>query len=178
MERLGAGSQQQAVYNWESSWRGWITKSAGKRDVRRAIRRAERLYRVPPVPVVFKTRSKNREGRRLASGYHITWLEAGWITLRPHHQNVPIGLHEAAHRISHYFFGWDPPGFEDHGPQWLGIYLCLLADAGVAPRTALEASAAAAGLRWRSPAWVGPRAIRRRYRAVIRRAKAAPLYTD
>lgn len=161
-----ADSQQTAVYAWERRFRSWVTPTSSHTQVRRIIRHAEWLYRIPPVRIHFKASNKSR-GKSMPSQYHA--LRA--ITLRPQHVNPAIALHETAHAITHHLFGWDPPDMEVHGPQWLGIYMVLLDKFGVAPRSALEASAREHGLKWVGPGWVGPRKIRRRYRGAIRRAK-------
>lgn len=168
-------SQQRAVYAWEAQWHGWVNKSASQRAVRRAIRNAERLYRIPASPISFYTKAKNKEGTLLPSKFDYGHPRGG-VRLRPQHCNIAIGLHEAAHAVMVALMGWTPKGIEDHGPQWLGVYLCLLADAGLAPRVALEASARDAGLRWTSPAKVGPKKIRKHYRGLIRKAREEALF--
>ena len=168
-------SQQRAVYAWEGLWHGWVNKSASQQAVRKAIRRAERLYRIPKTCISFYTKSKNKEGVRLGSRFDYVH-PVGCIQLRPEHCNIASGLHEAAHAVMAALLGWTPKGIEDHGPQWLGVYLFLLADAGLAPRVALEASARDAGLRWTSPAKVGPTKIRKHYRGLVKKAKADSLF--
>lgn len=161
-----ADSQQNAVYAWERRFRAWNLATDSQARIRRLIRWAERLYRVPPMEIQFRTANKSR-GRWLPSTYYAHRV----VAFRPNHVNPSIALHETAHAITHHLFGWDPPGMEAHGPQWLGIYMCLLERAKVAPRSALEASAREHGLKWVGPGWVGPTKIRRRYRGAIRRAK-------
>lgn len=167
-----ADSQQKAVYSWERQWGSWSRRSSSQQAVRQAIRAAERLYRIPPMVIQFRKRAKNAAGAWLPSTYN----SFGLVAIRPHHTNIATGLHETAHAVLDRLMGWAPKGIEDHGPQWLGVYLCLLTHAKVAPREALEASARAAGLKWIGPGWIGPRKIRKHYRGKIRKAKAFWLY--
>lgn len=61
-------------------------------------------------------------------------------------KNTATALHEAAHLIVSDLFGGN---VQDHGPTFLGVYMWLLETAGVAPRTALHATAREHGLKWR-----------------------------
>jgi|GEM_PF-7012068 len=166
-----ADSQQQAVYAWERQWRFWNRAGVPVQYLRRWVRWAERLYRVPPATLLFPTRSKGVNGNWLPSqcAPAAPW-GSGAITLRPHHRNVPIALHEVSHWIDGQLLG-QFSGFEGHGPQWLGIYLYLLEKARVAPRVALHESAREAGLKWVSDGRIGHKAIRQHYRGAVRRAK-------
>lgn len=161
-----ADAQRAAVYRWEWGWKDWRRANITQRQARQVMRTAERLYRLKPTTIQFRTSNKSR-GKLMPS----TYWEHGVVAFRPAHVNIATVLHETAHAVEHQLFGWDAPGYEDHGPRWLGIYLWLLWKFQVAPWEALTASARAAGLEWRHPSWVAPHVIRKRYRRAIRRAK-------
>lgn len=164
--------QANAVYRWENSFADWVSGHAPIPLLRRIVRRAERLYRVPPATLVFPKRQKGATGRWLPSLCEpAPPFGHGRIFLRPRHRTVAVALHETAHWIDNWLFG-HLDGAEDHGPRWLGIYLHLLEHFRVAPRAALHASARAAGLEWTHASWVGHRAVRRRYKRAVRIAAA------
>lgn len=169
-------TQQKAVYAWEDEWADWNRPAASKCAVRKAIRKAERIYRIEPVTISFPKRNRgsvkdrrNGKGRTLSSDYDPAMHT---IRIRPRHQNIAIGLHEVAHAIHDTLFGsWPGSKTEVHGPIWLGIYLTLLIKAKLAPRDALLASAKRAGLRWAPLGKVIPSRIRYNYRGLIEAAE-------
>lgn len=172
-----ADSQRNAVYAWEDKWESWNRASASERRVRKAIRRAERLYKIRPTKILsvakdrtnHKTDLRSGKGVRLSSEYDPV---PHTITLRPRHMNLAVALHEAAHAIHDEIFGnISRPELEPHGPMWLGIYLWLLVDAKVAPEFALLGSAQEAGIRWNPMPRVQPSRIRRAYAKLARTAE-------
>jgi len=172
-----ADTQQRAAYKWEDQWETWNRVSASDRRVRSAIRSAERHYKIRPTKILIVAKNRNHErvdartgkGKKLTSQYDPT---PHTITIRPRHRNVAVALHEAAHAIHDELFGnLSRPELESHGPMWLGIYLWLLADAKVAPRRALLASAKSSGLKWRPLACVAPDRIRQAYRGFVETAE-------
>lgn len=158
--------QRLAVYAWESAWATWNKNGTKRHNLRRWIRRAERKYRIPPTRIRFLERQ------------HLSWRQVQIrstyepdehrITLDWVGQNSAVALHEAAHAITDTLFGWD---LEAHSRLWLGIYLWLLEDAKIAPRSALHASAKEFGLKWVPVEKVAPRVIRRFYAEQIERAE-------
>jgi hypothetical protein len=89
------------------------------------------------------------------------------LTLSPQHQNQAIVLHEVAHLVHSVVAGDED--HEIHGPEWLALYMYLLARFGVAPRVALFASARVFGLRWKSLDKHNSVRIRHTYRAIRKR---------
>lgn len=63
-----------------------------------------------------------------------------------HHCNEAILAHEMAHYVTDRHYG--PANIQGHGPEFFAIYLAMLEFLEVAPRIALEASAAAKGIKW------------------------------
>lgn len=132
---------KQKVYAWEQSWHAWNWNTISLAACRKAIRRACTWYKVdPPTVVQHKGRS-------------YSWPEQNRISMQTGERakvggkNMATAMHEAAHHIAHALHG---ERIQDHGPVFLAIYIDLLERAQVAPRTALEASARAFGLKWRS----------------------------
>jgi hypothetical protein len=151
--------QQQTVYKWEGEWEAWVTREfLTVSRPRELVRRACKRYRVPP-PVV-------KGHHRVTGGTSFYEPNLHRIELRKRHWNVAIALHEAAHAITDWLIGPDQPA---HGPEWMAVYLDLLATYKVAPRVALEASARAHGIRWSRAA--GPREFKRLHKRRIRVAR-------
>ena len=74
-------------------------------------------------------------------------------------KNTPTALHEAAHVVADRIFEGDA---QNHGPEFLGVYMALLIDAEVAPAAALHATALEHKLKWLPYEQIGPTAIRAR----------------
>jgi hypothetical protein len=68
------------------------------------------------------------------------------ISFRLDHKNIPISLHEASHAIIWHYYG---ATVQDHGLEFMGVYFWLLCQSKAAPVVAIEASARAAGLKWK-----------------------------
>jgi hypothetical protein len=132
--------QTRRVYAWEQSFGDWNIDALSDRAMRRLIRKAERLFRAPPSKIVTR--------RNMFEVAFCAATERGRtaVVVGRHTHNAASALHEIAHAIT-----WKRAGVNrvaPHGPEWLGVYLTLLMRAGVAPRSALYASARAKGLRW------------------------------
>lgn len=154
-------SQQKAVYSWEETWPLWNKQSLTRQACRRLIVQVCRLYDVPVPRTVFLRRGKLglRQGWRTAYDPNDHSL-----TLAPQHQNTAIVLHEVAHLVHSVVAGDED--HEAHGPEWLALYLYLLARYGLAPRLALFASARAGHLRWKDLDSHNAHRIRRTYHRI------------
>lgn len=135
--------QKHALYAWEDAWGDWNRQSLTLTEIRRLVRKASRLYGVKPPAVTAHT------GRMWTTYYPDT----ASVTFERSQRNTAVALHEAAHHILFALCRQeaeeDSDGhFEDHGREFLGIYLYLLNHFAVAPLVALTASARAAGLRF------------------------------
>ncbi len=133
--------QKDAVYAWEGCWLDWNEGNQTLAECRRLIRKACRMYSVKPPTVVGHT--------------HNMWTtyypDVARITFQRQQRNTAVALHEAAHHILFAVCKQEADeesdgNFEDHGPEFLGVYLFLLNHFKVAPLIALTASAKAAGL--------------------------------
>jgi hypothetical protein len=132
--------QQQRVYRWEDSFRSFVERTATRADLRKLIKKACSLYGVDAPAVQFRSRASGKR-MRLSSDYDPSQHS---ITIGFTDCNHAIALHETAHAIIDEKY----EQVEDHGPEFLGVYLDLLEWANVAPRSALHASARAKRLRW------------------------------
>jgi hypothetical protein len=142
--------QADKVYKWESEWSNWNHKAyddlkAPRRWMRWAAKQAGVAYR------------KMRPTHRQFSFYR---PHDDTIFLTKQHWNAATVLHEMAHAIITDRYGERRTRLtkrfvQAHGPEWLGVYMTLLARAGIAPMVALRASADAAKLSYslRSAAW-------------------------
>jgi hypothetical protein len=137
--------QADRCYKWQYKWADWNRKAAPLQDCRAIIKRACKVFGIPVTPV--RSISKHNH-------YSSYQEETHSIRLLPSHQNIPMALHEVAHAICHKLF----PRAPDHGPTFVGIFLGLLEQAGVAPKKALQASAREAGLKWRRFTYVNKKA--------------------
>jgi hypothetical protein len=133
--------QQRRVYEWEDSFRSFVERTATRNQVRELIRKASKRYGVTPPGVYFRTKA-GTTGRITSEYDPITHR----ILIGFNDCNHAIALHEAAHAIADELHGDD---IAPHSDRWLGIYLDLLEWAKVAPRSALQASAKAARLKWK-----------------------------
>jgi len=130
--------QKDAVYAWEDLFRSFDERSLTQAETRRVIRRCCRRYGAPVPRITFMPRAA-REWSFYDSADEVISMNWG-------HCNHALACHEAAHAILDW---WDDDGTcEDHGPEFFGIYLTLLVEHQVAPRSALEASAREMGLTW------------------------------
>jgi hypothetical protein len=140
----------QKVYEWEGKWVHWQINEFGKKlDTARIwVAKSCEAYGVKKVPV------------RLAKNSDDSYFDLGKnaIYLLRQHNNIAVSLHESAHAICYDLFGLN---VHDHGPEFAGIYIWLLADAGIAPVEALTASADACGVEYISIDKADPKNIRK-----------------
>ena len=130
--------QKDAVYAWEGAFRASGARSLTPAETRGIIRQCCRFYGIQPPRIKLMPRNA-REWSYYHSADEV--IAMNWHQCNPH-----IACHEAAHAI---LDAWDDDGdAEDHGPEFLGIYLTLLVEHRVAPSSALEASAREMGLTW------------------------------
>lgn len=154
--------QKAAVYAWEEGWYDWNISSLTLREIRRYVQRACRLYSVPTMKV-----------RGHKGGMWTTYdPDAESVTFHPHQRNLAVTLHECAHHILFQVCRQEADedsdgNFEDHGSEFLGVYLFLLNEFGVAPLVALTASAKDAGLRFTPVRGSAPQALRKRVARVL-----------
>jgi hypothetical protein len=144
-------AQQQAVYRWEAEWKAWNVSSATLPEMRAVVRWALRRYGIKRVPVVRQHHDGKYAWSLLSEKHAIISLQKRTA------KNAPTVLHEAAHQICDTLF---PSGVQDHGPEFLGIHMALLQDAGTIPVEALHASALKHKLKWMPYAEIGPQAIK------------------
>lgn len=156
--------QQYEAYAWEDSFTKWAGAGLKDKELRRALVRACRLYRVPVPRLQLLTRDNNKK-KVLASVYDPNTHE---IRLRPRHRRLNVLLHEAAHGIVDWLFG-NTGGGAAHGPVWLGVYIELLVRFKIAPRDMLEFAARQAGLKFSKHCATG--AIRKHYARRVRNAR-------
>jgi hypothetical protein len=156
--------QQYEVYAWEDSFTKWAGNRATEQELRKALVRAARLYRVPVPELRFYRRDGNAKYKIASSLYE---PDLHRIYIRPRHRRLNVLLHEAAHAIVDWLLG--PYSRAAHGKAWLGVYLELLAHFKVMPRAVLEYSAKLAGLKWSRR--VSPKRIRRNYARQTRDAR-------
>lgn len=136
--KCSAASDPQAdkFYEWTYAWLDWNVKTMSLTDCKSLISKICAAYQVP-MPVVGSAPSTD----------HCSYYddETHRIGLLPSHQNMAIVIHEAAHAVVFHH----NPKAQDHGPTFVGIFLDLMEQAGIAPREALYASARKAGLKFR-----------------------------
>lgn len=144
--------QQKAVYQWEGDWQEWNRSTASLCELREAVKWACRRYGVKVIPALKQHAGGAYSWTRERDGCRPE------ISMQAREQkNMAVVLHEVAHYICDEIFR---EKVQDHGPEFLGIFLGLLADRGVAPEVALHATASSHGLKWLSYAEIGPAAIK------------------
>lgn len=149
--------QKGRLYAFEDYW-GWNCKAATQDECRTIITWACDSYDVPVPTIRF------RKWR--------TWYDPDdhSIVLGNGNQNAAIALHEAAHAIHYWLVG---EAHEDHGPEWLAIYMWLLRSAKIAPEAPMKDTAAKFKLRWRELDRHSPRRVRATYASLCRSVDAA-----
>lgn len=145
---MARDSQKRRVYAWEGEWGDWNRRTCNLKEARGAIHWACEKYGVKPPRVTQH------------DGNAYSFSQGDVISFRRDQVNPAIALHEAAHFISgRIFSGGD---MQDHGPEFVSIYLWLLEGYRVAPRSALHASARAKKIRW-VPTWtMSPKRLQRK----------------
>lgn len=145
--------QQLKVYDWEDKFVHSRIEAMSIGSARWWVRWACKQYKVKP-PIV----SARPDYKHDFSFYRTLDHR---VALLKRHRNIWASFHEAAHAIA-----WTLLGDFTHGPKWLGIYMWLLSTAGIAPLSALKASAKEAGLRWSHMGNIAPNKIRKRLRTL------------
>lgn len=145
--------QQKRLYEWETGWLDWNRTTLRMPALRKIVARACRKYGVKP-PAVRAHRGK------MWSTYDPLKRS---VTFERSQRNHAVALHEAAHHILYVLTDEaEIDEFEDHGSEFLGVYLWLLNEFKIAPRIALETSARAEGLRFLRAEAASPMRFRRR----------------
>lgn len=134
--------QKAALYAWEEAWGPWNYNSLTLTECRAYIEHACRLYDVE-APRVRQHRTKAYSWCHVTMG--VISMQGGKHRARGG-RNPSQCLHEVAHWIVFKKWGDKP---QDHGRTFLGVYLWLMAEARLAPPTALVASAREFNLQWR-----------------------------
>lgn len=154
--------QKERLYRWEGKWKDWNRKTVSLKEARSFVHTGCAYYGVAPPRVV----SHGGRGLSFYQANHAittTSRAAGKFKSiisfnREYGLNIPTALHEAAHAISATLLPWE---MADHDPRFVGVYMWLLIKAKVAPRTALETSLEAAGVKWIGPQ-VSPRYLEKK----------------
>lgn len=128
--------QKDAVYAWQWKWYDWnhgeLSKDGVRQWVKWAYKKKFRFTKMPRIkfPKTGKCSYHDGEKALLAFVYE--------------HRNVPMVLHETAHAICFILYG---ATVEDHGPEFMGIFLYLLEKTGHYPLGTVYDSAKKAGLK-------------------------------
>ena len=133
--------QKARLYDWEDEWDSFGRHGETRTDLCKLIHKASRLYDIEPPALRFVSKARS------PSLTHTTFYDPAAHVIQFGYRscNIPIAMHEQAHAIIAEYH----EAAEDHGPEFLGVYLDLLEWANVAPKSALYASARAMGLRWK-----------------------------
>jgi len=126
--------QKHLVYLWEEGWRSFDERTMSRVQVGRLVRRLARKWRVKSPPVRFIPKGK-REWSYLQNGRL-------WFNFKQCNEAI------VCHEMAHYVVSLNYDEVEDHGWEFMSLYLDMLEFAQVAPRVALESSAHAAGIEW------------------------------
>jgi hypothetical protein len=132
--------QRKRLYGWEDQFGAFGKRSETRAEIRKLINRASRRYSIDPPAVRFV--SKENSPSLTVTTYYDS--AAHVIQMGYRSCNAAISMHEVAHAVIAEYH----ETAQDHGPEFLGVYLDLLEWANVAPRSALHASARAKRLRW------------------------------
>ena len=132
--------QKDAFYAWEETFRCFNEHILTREETSKAILRCCKHYSVEQPSIYFLSR------------YELEWSSCHGteIHLNYYHCNYAAACHEAAHYILRSLDHDDEA--EDHGPEFVCLYIDLLVREKVAPRSALEASLEQAGIEWTKPA--------------------------
>jgi hypothetical protein len=136
--RLAKKDRQCArVYSWGWSFADWNIKTLTKRQCRKWVKwclKQFHLKKGSSPAVVFPPRAKY-------SSFEPEYHE---LQLIKKHRNIPMVLHETAHYVQSILYGKTT---EDHGPEFMGIWLYLLEAAQLCPKGTLTASAKSKGIK-------------------------------
>lgn len=132
----GYDPQAKAVYKWQWQWGNWNENELTKDDVRHWVKWAwKKKFGFKRMPrVVFRT----------AGEYSSYDPDQATLYFIHEHRNVAVVLHEVAHAIITMLYGRT---VEDHGPEFMGVFLYLLEEARLYPRATVYDSAVKAGLK-------------------------------
>ncbi len=128
--------QKDALYSWEDQFRYFGERTCTRAQARRLVRKLAKLWNVPVPTMRFLPKSK-REWSSMTGPLMI--VNYG-------HCNEGILAHEMAHYVTD--LEYDPLTTAAHGPEFVTAYMAMLLEAQVMPRSALEASLRAKGIRW------------------------------
>lgn len=148
--------QKDTLYDWEDMWWGWNISVLTLKECRHIINSACYLYRLkPPKVIQHKKRSLSySQGDVIslqAKGPRVIGGNKGGL-------NFATAVHEAAHYITDKRYGLN---LQEHGPEFMAVYLKLLVKAKIAPATAIYESAKAVGLTWHDSPKLQPSPKRR-----------------
>lgn len=126
--------QGKRVYKWEQSWGQFTEQTLSRDGVREWAKWAYRKFGFLRVPrIIFDDKS--------FSEYK---PDGDFLSFTHSHRNIGIVLHEVSHAITTRMYGVT---VEDHGPEFMGVYLYLLEASGEFPKHAMTDSAKRAKLR-------------------------------
>jgi hypothetical protein len=133
--------QRTKIYEWEGAWLEWNLNSITLAQCRSIVRSACRLFGVRAPTVV---QHKRASYSFYDPNKHQISMQAVGKRGRGG-KNRACVLHEAAHAIIHF----KKPTVLDHGAYFASVYVLLLAKAKIAPLSALTASAAEFGIKFK-----------------------------
>lgn len=134
--------QKARLYAWEDSFWGWNYNLVKLGKCREVIRFAANLYGIKPPSV--RSHHKISMSWSIPQSREISLQSKGSIPGKGG-LNYPTALHEVTHQIIWDYYG---KAVQDHGPEFVGVYLWLLAQAGIVPYEALTESLDQAGIRY------------------------------
>jgi hypothetical protein len=135
--------QKTKLYAWEDSFWGWNFNLVKLSKCREVIRFAAHLYGIKPPSV--RSHHKVSMSWSIPQSREISLQSKGSNAVKGG-LNYPTALHEVTHQIIWDYYG---ASVQDHGPEFVGVYIWLLAQAGIAPYEALTASLRQAGIEFK-----------------------------
>lgn len=132
--------QKALLYAWEDSFWGWNYNLVKLGKCREVIRFAANMYGIKPPSV--RSHRKVSMSWSIPQSREISLQSKGSIPGKGG-LNYPTALHEVTHQIIWDYYGTT---VQDHGPEFVGVYMWLLSQAGIVPYEALTASLDAAGI--------------------------------
>ncbi len=129
--------QARKLYAWEREFFDWNRDSLKLKQLRAVIHAACDRYGVPYPGKVVRQKDKNKK-------YSEQTKRGIWM-LKGNHYNLATALHEVAHHVTRCMYG---KTVQNHGKEYLGIYLDLLLTFKVAPHDALIPSLKSRKLRF------------------------------
>lgn len=133
--------QCKRVYKWTWQWFDWNRRTLTDKEVKAVIKKACEVWDIhQPRFIGFCPK------KAPCSVYND---DDQSLRMLPDHCNPATVLHEVAHHIVHVRLGTK---YQDHGPEWLGVFLDLLVAFHVAPEDALVSSLKHRRLKFKLPA--------------------------